>query len=370
MHSFLKNNLNLIFFISLLFLPFIALGNFFLLLLFFSLIILKEKLPEIDFQTSFLILYVIFTFFSIIFSMDFYRSLGEGKEILNFIAYFLSLIYFSKKIKNEKLIFAFIIPSLFLSFYGILEYFIKGIGDKNYRIHGLQSHYMTYSGFLLIYFAVLISYFILGENKKFRRISFFGALLAIPPIFLSLTRNTWIGLFAILFFLLFFFNKKYLILFFLIPLLLFIFLPDTVGKRIFSIFDLKDKTNFDRLMMWKASFNIFLQKPITGFGLGIPQKDYIFFKEEGGIRERIPHFHSNIFQILPERGIFALISYFGFITTALFSAYKKRKTWQGLASFLSLLAISLGGLFEFYFGDTEILWMTLFLSNLHREVDE
>lgn len=370
MHLFLKKNLNLIFFISLLFLPFIALGNFFLILLLFSLIILKEKLPEVDFQTSFLILYVIFTIFSIIFSLDFPRSLKEGKEILNFIAYFLSLIYFSKKIRYEKLIFAFIIPALFLSIYGIFEYFLKGIGDKTYRIRGLQSHYMTYSGFLLIYFGVLISYFMLGENKKFRRISFFGALLAIPPIFLSLTRNSWVGLFVILFFLLLFFNKKFLILFFLIPLILFLILPDTVGKRVFSIFDLKDRTNLDRIMMWKASFNIFLQKPITGFGLGIPQKDYIFFKEEGAIRERIPHFHSNIFQILAERGIFALLSYLGFIISGLISSYKRRKKWQGLASFLSILGISIAGLFEFYFGDTEILWMTLFISNLHREADE
>lgn len=367
---FLKKNFDLFFFLALLSLPFIALGNFFLFLFFIILILLKEKPKEIDFQSVFLIFYVIFTFFSIIFSIDFNRSLPESKEILNFIPYFLSFVYFSKKIRNEKIIFAFLIPSAFLSLYGIVEYFIKGIPDREYRIHGLQSHYMTYSGFLLIYFAILISYSLLGKDGRYKKISFFCALLTIPPIFLSLTRNTWVGLFFILFFLLLFFKKKYLIFLFLIPLILIFALPDTVGKRVYSIFNLKDKTNLDRIMMWKAAFNIFKEKPITGFGLGIPQKDYIFFKEKEGIRDRIPHFHSNIFQIMAERGIFALFAYAGFIISALINGYKKRKKWQGLASFLSVLGISIAGLFEFYFGDTEILWMTLFVSNLHREADE
>lgn len=370
MHLFLKNNFNLIFFFVLASIPFIALGNLFLFFFLISLILLKEKIQKPDFQTSFLILYVIFSIFSIIFSVDFSRSIPEGKEIINFLVYFLSLIYFSKKIKNENLILGFLIPSVFLSFYGIIEYFIKGFSDKTYRIHGLQSHYMTYSGFLLIYFGILISYSILGENQKFKRLSLLGSFLTIPPLFLSLTRNSWIGFSGILFFLALFFKKKYLILFFLIPLIFVLIFPSTIGERISSIVNLKDKTNLDRLMMWKASFNMFLEKPITGFGLGIPQKDYIFFKEEEGIRFRIPHFHSNIFQILPERGIFALISYLGFIITALINGYKKRFKWQGLASFLSLFGISIAGIFEFYFGDTEILWMTLILSNLHREADE
>ncbi len=366
----LNKKLDLFFFLTIVSLPFIALGNIFLFLTFFLFIIFKEKISSIDFQTSFLILYIIFSLFSIVFSQDFYHSLFEGKEILNFLIYFLSLVYFSKKLKNENLIFAFLIPSLFLSSYGIIEFFIKGLEDKNYRIHSLQSHYMTYTGILLIYFAILISYSFFSENKKYKKFTIFGAFLTIPPIFLSLTRNAWIGLFSVLFFLLLFFKKKYLIFLFLIPLILILIFPTQIGKRAKSIFDLKDKTNIDRVKMWKASFNIFLKKPITGFGLGIPQKDYIFFREENAIRYRIPHFHSNLFQILPERGIFALISYFGFIISSLINGYKRRNNWRGLATFLSVLGISVAGFFEFNFGDTEILWLTLLSSNIWREADE
>jgi O-antigen ligase len=367
---FLKKNFDLIFLLTISFLPFIALGNIFLFLTFFLFLAFGEKISSIDFQSSFLILYIIFSTFSIVFSQDFYRSLQEGKEILNFLIYFLSLIYFSKKIKNENLIFAFLIPSLFLSSYGIIEFFVKGLNDKNYRIHSLLSHYMTYTGILLIYFAILISYSFLSGNKKYKKFTIFGASLTIPPMFLSLTRNAWIGLFSILFFLLLFFKKRFLIFLFLIPLIFILIFPSTIGKRVFSIFDLKDKTNIDRIKMWKASFNIFLKKPITGFGLGIPQKDYIFFREEGAIRYRIPHFHSNLFQILPERGIFASLSYLGFVIFSLINGYKRRYNWRGLATFLSVFAISVAGFFEFNFGDTEILWLTLISSNLWREADE
>lgn len=369
MQSFLNKKFDLFFFLTIASLSFIALGNIFLSLFLFILIILKEKV-KIDFQSSFLILYVIFSIFSIIFSVDFYRSLPEGKEILNFLAYFIFLAYFLKKRKNSNLIFPFLILSLFLSLYGIFEFIFKNLKDSNYRIHGLQSHYMTYSGILLIYFAILISYSLFGENLKLKRLSFFSSILTILPIFLSLTRNVWIGFFTIIFFLFLFFKKKYLIPFIAIPVILVLIFPSTIGKRVYSIIDLKDKTNFDRIKMWQASLKISLKKPITGFGLGIPQKDYIFFKEEGAVRSRTPHFHSNIFQILPERGIFALLSYFGFIITSLINSYKKRFKWQGLGSFLALMGISIAGFFEFNFGDTEILWLTLLSSNLHREIDE
>ena len=147
MKSLLNKKFDLFFFLTIASLSFIALGNIFLSLFFFILIILKEKV-KIDFQSSFLILYVIFSIFSIIFSVDFYRSLPEGKEILNFLAYFIFLAYFLKKRKNSNLIFPFLILSLFLSLYGIFEFIFKNLKDSNYRIHVLKSHYITYSGIL------------------------------------------------------------------------------------------------------------------------------------------------------------------------------------------------------------------------------
>lgn len=368
MLSYLKEKIDLIFIFSIASLPFIAVGNFFLYFILILFFFLKEKIPKLDFQTSFLILYILFSIFSIFFSQDFFRSLREGKEIFNFIFYFLFFIYFSKKRKNKYLILSFAIPSLFLSIYGLFEYFL--VSEKNYRIHSILSHYMTYSGVLLIYFSVLLSYFLFSKEKKFKNISLISSTLVIPPIFLSMTRNAWVGLFFIVFSLFFILKDKKILISFLIIIILIFLLPFGVGKRLFSIFNLNDETNKDRIFMWKASIKFFLQKPVTGYGLGIPQKDYIVFKEEGGIRYRIPHFHSNIFQILAERGAFALISYLGFILSTLITSFKKIKAWQGCATFLGILGISIAGLFEFNFGDTEVLWLTLCISNLHREVDE
>ncbi len=370
MQSFLEKNLSYFFFAGILSLPFIALGNFFLFLIFLSLLFTKVQIPKIDFQTSLLILYLIFTVFSVFFSIDPPRSFLELKEILNYSLYFFSLIYFYSKRIRDSFIYLFLIPSVFLSLYGIIEYFIKVPKDPLYRIHGLQSHYMTYSGILLIYFGILLSYGILGKDLKLKKVSYLSSALTLPPIFLSLTRNSWIGVFSILFFLLLFLKKRYLVLIILIPLSFSLFFPSTVGKRFLSIFDLKDQTNLDRIKMWQTSIKIFFEKPITGLGLGIAQRDYYFYKDEGGIRNRIPHYHSNIFQILAERGIFALLSYLFFIFFGLYNNYKNKDKWYGMAGFLSLFAISLSGLFEFNFGDTEILWFTLLISNFHRIKDE
>ena len=146
--------------------------------------------------------------------------------------------------------------------------------------------------------------------------------------------------------------------------LLLVLIPNPAGRRFLSIFDPADPTNRDRVAMWKAGWAMALEKPATGQGLGMVQDDYRRFLQPGAVRTEVPHLHSNPFQIMAERGFVALAAYLAFVGAVLWAGWRRRDDWMGLASLLACGGIFAAGLFEYNFGDTEVLWLTLAASSL------
>jgi O-antigen ligase len=93
---------------------------------------------------------------------------------------------------------------------------------------------------------------------------------------------------------------------------------------------------------------------------------YTLYRDPDAPRWRVPHLHDNVLQIAAASGVFAAGAYLALL--ALFFARAgrllrvERAPDRGLiaaAAFLAVSAASVAGLFEYNFGDKEVLMATL-----------
>jgi len=231
---------------------------------------------------------------------------------------------------------------------------------------------MTYSGLLMIVFVFFFVFNFYEPKKKLKVLNFALMIPILTSILLSLTRSTWIGIFisAGIFFL-YYFRKKPKILTGsgLVLMILFLLLPGSIRSRVFSIFDINDVTNRDRLHMAYTTIQIVKAHPLTGVGSDNVKKIYPQYRHKNATKDN-PHLHNNFFQIAAERGILTLI----FFTAFFISIFKDlaRKVRDGtelekrisLAVLFLVIAFLTAGMFEYNFGDTEIKFLFLFFISL------
>ncbi|HEY0590200.1 MAG TPA: O-antigen ligase family protein, partial [Thermoanaerobaculia bacterium] len=99
--------------------------------------------------------------------------------------------------------------------------------------------------------------------------------------------------------------------------------------------------------------------PLFGVGPGNVKEVYPLYRKDDAPRFTVPHLHSNPVQIWAERGILALVAWILLIALFLREAIRLRRAggsrpWLdgGIAA---AVALTVAGLFEFNFGDTEVL---------------
>ena len=301
---------------------------------------------------------------SAIFSLHPERSLPALKGVFTFFL----LPIFADSIRStrdaERFTGALALAAVVLSLYGVWQY-AHGGGDLSHRITATLSHYMTFSGLLL-----LVALFALGvalEGAPRRRAPALAvAAMTGGTLLLTFTRNAYVGFFAALVFYLAL--RKPAGILALPPLALAIYglAPSEIRLRLLSIFDPADPTNRDRLDMAVAGFRMIRDFPVFGLGLTLVKPYYPLYRVPDSLRWRVPHLHDNVLQIAAESGLFAAAAYAALL--AMFFARTIRllraetdPSRRGLlaGSFLALAGITVAGFFEYNFGDVEVLMTTL-----------
>jgi O-antigen ligase len=251
---------------------------------------------------------------------------------------------------------------------GLLQYLV-GYGDIERRIRGPFSHYMTFSGFLLVADLLLLASMVYAG--RWRSPWRWVALAAINAALLgSLTRNAWVAL-AVTLTVLVVLRAPRLLLAYLPAAALFVMLaPVPLLHRVVSIADLRDPSNYDRLCMLEAGLAMIRERPFFGLGPELVERRYPLYRSPSAPRYDSPHLHNNLLQIAAERGLPALASYLGLNIAAVAVAWR-RLTREGgrqgpradlyVGVMLALLAFNVAGLFENNWGDTEVQRPVLFV---------
>ncbi len=128
-----------------------------------------------------------------------------------------------------------------------------------------------------------------------------------------------------------------------------------------------DASSVDRYYMWQAGFDMIRDKPVFGQGPGRILEAYPAYRWPEAPNALTPHMHNNVVQIAAERGVFGLAWWIWLVAVLLADAWRehRRGAGWGAAAALALLVAVLGaGMFEYNFGDSEVLMFLLVVSAL------
>jgi len=196
------------------------------------------------------------------------------------------------------------------------------------------------------------------------------ALLAVPlctaALLLSLTRNAWLGTLAGLATLAFLRAPRALWLLPAGAAALVVAGPERVLDRL----TVTDASSRDRYYMWQAGIDMIRDKPVFGQGPRMIQAVYPAYRWPEAPNPVTPHLHNNALQIAAERGLPCLVWWLWLVAAVLGDAWRETRRgafgpgWGAAATLALVVAILVAGLFEYNFGDSEILMFLLLVSSL------
>lgn len=250
-----------------------------------------------------------------------------------------------------------------ISAWGLIEFFVLDRRTLEHRINGPSTHVMTFSGLILPLSLMLL---ILWRHER-RWWQLIAGALATTTLLLTFTRSVWLGWLVAAFVVLMASRARLLVYAAPVLLLFITFLPLPLFSRMLSTFDVKQESNFDRIRMLEAGGEMIRDFPLLGVGPANVKEVYSIYRKQDAPRARPPHLHNNIVQLWAERGILGLGAYLLLLALFLRECIRgwrgTQRMWAevGIAVAVSL---TVAGLFEFNFGDTEVFYLMLNLFAL------
>jgi O-antigen ligase len=196
------------------------------------------------------------------------------------------------------------------------------------------------------------------------------AVLAIPlsawALLLSRTRNAWLG--AVVGLVVVGLLRAPRVLWWLLAAVCIVMAlrPAPVRDRL----TVTDASSRDRYFMWQAAIDMIRDKPVFGQGPRMVEKVYPSYRWPGAPNPETSHLHNNALQIAAERGLPCLAWWLWWVAAAMGDAYREARRgpfgtgWVAAGALALLVAIMVAGLFEYNFGDSEILMLILLVSAL------
>ena len=252
-----------------------------------------------------------------------------------------------------------------IAVWGLLGFVFLDQRDLEHRITGPSTHVMTFSGLLLplsLMLLILWSY----ERRGWQLV---GTVVVSLTLLLTFTRSVWLGWAAAFVAIVLLTRMRIRVWIWVAPaLLIFItFMPMNLFSRLVSTFDTRQSSNFDRIRMVEAGVEMIKDFPLLGVGPANVKEMYTLYRRPDAPRPRPPHLHNNVVQLWAERGILGLAAYVLLLALFLRSC---AAAWQGpsrkwaIVGVAVVVSLTIAGLFEFNFGDTEVFYLTLNLFAL------
>ncbi len=250
--------------------------------------------------------------------------------------------------------------------FGIIQYAVLHYDSLGQRPQGTLSHYMTYSGLLMLVISTAVARLVFARQGRTWPALVMPALVI--ALALTLGRAAWVGAAAGVGLLLMLKDVRLTVLLPTAMGLLLLLAPHTVTSRALSMFDPQDPTTQDRLAMMEIGVTIVRDHPLTGVGPNMVPHVYPDYRPDYAVNPVNLHLHNVPLQIAAERGLPALAAWMWFIGAATAANVRLfRRTAQRTlpaAALAAIAAMLTAGLFEYNFGDSEFLMLFLILITL------
>ena len=332
--------------------------------LWISLVIQNRERLEVPAIFWPLLAYAAVTMVAVAASLDPVASLLDAKEVLLFLV--VPVVY--RLARGHTATVASIILSVgaATAVFGVVQFGVLDYNHLGQRPQGSMGHYMTFSGLLMLVIGLATARVLYGSRDR----AWAGLVLPalIVALTLTFTRGVWVGTSVGVGLLLVLKDYRLLALAPVLAAVFFTVAPASLTDRVYSMFDLQDPTNRDRLAMARVGVGMVRDHPITGVGPDMVQEVYSTYRGADAVNETNPHLHNVPLHIAAERGLPAVAVWLWFIVTAvreLLLTFRQPESRvlaaAGLAALASMLA---AGMFEYNFGDSEFLMLLLVLLTL------
>ncbi len=366
----------------------------------------------------------VWTLLSAAFSPDPLTSHESAKKLVLFVVFYLAVDSFSAEGDRERILDAALVGGLALSAGTLLQFYFLGFDTLINRPHSFLGHYMTASGLTmaaLVLAAARLAFHrgpwprptgddlralavlggalaVVGTCQAFdlfaqdaERLFVAGlaaagiyvavsrgpwpgpgtgivlAMVLVPTagwaLVISRTRSAWLGALVGLAFLAVLRAPRALWALAGGVAVLLLLRPAPVVDRLTVL----DASSRDRYYMWQAGIDMVRDKPVFGQGPGMILAKYPEYRWPGAPNPRQPHLHDNALQIAAERGLPCLAWWLWWVAAAMGDAWREVRRdagWWAPAALAFLAAFMAAGLFEYNFGDSEVLMFTLLVSAL------
>lgn len=373
-----------------------------------------------------IVVFGVWTLLSASFSADPVVSHEEAKKLVLFALLYLALDSLTVERDRERILDAALLGGVALAGGAIFQFYVLGFDTLNTRPTSFLGHYMTASGLCMAVLVLASARLAFRRDLArpssgdarllaglFAALVLLGALqaaglfpveserlfvaalataaagmvlargdwpglgtsavlaalaivLSAWALLLSRTRNAWLGALAGLAVVAVLRARRTLWLLAAGVAAILILRPATVIDRL----TWTDDSARDRYYMWQAGLDMIMDKPVFGQGPGMILRLYPQYRWPGAPKPITPHLHDNALQIAAERGIPCLVFWLWLMAAAMADAWRECRAglsgpgWVAGAALALLTAVMVAGLFEYNFGDSEILMFTLLVASL------
>ncbi len=312
-------------------------------------------------------LFALLSVLSAFFSTEPVTSLGQLKGLVTFLLVVLVSGLVDGEEDGHLLVDALRLATLYLVLRGLVDYFIKGHDNVWERLAGGLSIYMTYAGLLMVLALVLAGRAVTaGRPGGERLVDAVLSVAAVALVGLSFTRNAYLGLAAGAVVLALTIRPRLSLVLPPLFVLVVVVLPADVRQRVASTFDRTDAAARDRFTMWASGAQMISERPFLGVGPSRVHDLYPVYRGPGFVEPAVGHLHNNLVNVSAETGVPSALVYVAIVVAAFAATWPLardggRPGVQALArgALAANVALFVAGVFEYNFGDVEILRVML-----------
>jgi O-antigen ligase len=374
-----------------------------------------------------LLAFAVWTLLSAAFSPDPLRSHESAKKLVLFALLYLAVDSLREERARARVLDAALLGGVVLAAGSILQYYFLGYDTLNNRPRSFLGHYMTAAGLVMAAMVLAAARLLFGgtpaerpSRREGRALALLGAglvvvatlqatdlfaveaerlfvaglaaaaiamaasrgpwpgeatgawlaALAVPlcawALILSRTRNAWLGTLVGLAVVAVLYAPRLLWLFPAAAAVLLLARPAPLMERL----TVTDASSRDRYFMWQAGIDMIREKPVFGQGPRMVERVYPEYRWPGAPNAAQPHLHNNALQIAAERGLPCLAWWLWWVAAAMGDSWRETRRgargarWGAAGALAVLAAVMAAGLFEYNFGDSEILMFLLMVTAL------
>jgi O-antigen ligase len=263
-----------------------------------------------------------------------------------------------------KIVAAYLVGAGLGSAYGVVKWLFEVLGSRPLeRLEGGFSTAMTAGNVLATAFVVVLA--ALGQaGVRTRLLAAVSGVGVGAALVATRTRSSWLGALAGALTLALLGRSRRWVLAGLVLALAVGLAVTPVRQRVASAFNPQEFTARGRVSLWLTGWDLYRERPLTGWGLA-DHKRRIAEHRRPDATFVAGHFHDNFVQVAVSTGTLGLVAYLALHAALLVALWRRRTRAPWAVAALGVwVSFQLAGLFDWSFGDAEVVYQFFFWMGL------